>query len=139
MGDVTKRFIPHVPSVLTEGLAALPVTDRDLAAWAAEIRSHFEPELQDVAGGAARVLVRAVGHRIRRLRPETRMAEVVSWLKDAESRRSTSLDWVEILMAVEEELSTETTDVFAETLEQRTFREYVEHLHAHRRAAEPQH
>lgn len=63
------------------------------------------------------------------------MAEVISWLKDEENRRSASLDWVEVLMAVEEEVSSETTDVFAETIEQRTFGEYVEHLHDHRRAA----
>jgi hypothetical protein len=110
----------------------MPVTDRDLDAWAARVRPYFDPKLQDIAEAAAGVLVRAVGSRIKQLRPETPMAEVVGWLKD-ENRRSTSLDWVEIMMAVEERLSSETTDAFAETLEQRTFREYVEHLHAHRR------
>lgn len=59
------------------------------------------------------------------------MAEVLSWLK--EDARASSLDWVEILMAAEEEASSESTDAFAETLEQRTFREYVEHLNANRR------
>ena len=109
----------------------MPVTDRDLEAWAARIRPHFEARLQDIAEVVASVLVLYVGSRIKDLRPETRMAEVFSWLK--EDARGSSLDWVEILMAVEEEASSEATDAFAETLEQRTFREYLEHLHANRR------
>jgi hypothetical protein len=86
-----------------------------------------------MAEAVAAVLVLAVGSRIKQLRPETPMSEVFSWLKDDASPRPASLDWVEMLMAVEEEVSSEATDAFAETLEQRTFREYVEHLHAHRR------
>lgn len=57
--------------------------------------------------------------------------DVFTWLK-GEARR-TSLDWVEVFMAVEEEVSSQTTDAFAQTLEQRTFLEYVEHLYANRR------
>jgi hypothetical protein len=111
----------------------VPVTEQDLEAWAARIRPHFEPRLQDIAESAAGVLVRAVGSRVKQLRPETPMAKVFDWLKDDQSRRGASLDWVELLMAVEYEVSSEATDAFAETLEQRTFREYVEHLHAQRR------
>jgi hypothetical protein len=111
----------------------VPVTDQDLEVWAARIRPHFEPRLQGMAEAVAAVLVLAVGSRIKQLRPETPMSEVFSWLKDDASPRRTSLDWVEMLMAVEEEVSSEATDAFAETLEQRTFREYVEHLDAHRR------
>jgi hypothetical protein len=111
----------------------VPVTDQDLEAWAARIRPHFEPRLQDIAETAAGVLVLAVGSRVKELRPETPMVEVLAWLKDDANRRSTSLDWVEILMAVEKEVSSEATDAFAETLERRTFREYMEHLHDQRR------
>jgi hypothetical protein len=111
----------------------VPVTDHDLEAWAARIRPHFEPRLQDIAEAAAAVLVLGVGSRIKQLRPETPMGEVFSWLTDDASSRRTSVDWVEMLMAVEEEVSSESTDAFAKTLEQRTFREYVDHLHAHRR------
>ena len=91
---------------------------------------HTKPA---TATSAAGVLVLAVGSRVKELRPETPMSKVLDWLKDDANRRNTSLDWVELLMAVEEEVSSETTDAFAETLEQRTFREYVEHLHAQRR------
>jgi hypothetical protein len=59
------------------------------------------------------------------------MAEVLGWMK--EDTRVASLDWVEILMVIGAEVSSESTDAFAETLEHRTFREYVEHLHANRR------
>ena len=62
------------------------------------------------------------------------MEEVMLWLKDAEEQGSASLNWVEILMAMEEEASSEVSDAFAETIEQRSFREYVEQLHARRRA-----
>lgn len=113
----------------------MPLDDRDLERWAARVRPYFEPPLQDVAEGAAAVLVMGVGSRIKELRPETPMADVVSWLKDARDTGSASLDWVEMLMAVDEEVSSEVTDAFAETLEQRTFREYVEHLQANRRGA----
>jgi acyl carrier protein len=44
-----------------------------------------------------------------------------------------SLDWVELVMAMEEEIGCDLTDDFAETFEQRTFRELVEHLYANRR------
>jgi hypothetical protein len=61
------------------------------------------------------------------------MGEVLSWLEDEKRPGASSLDWVEILVATENEASSEATDAFAETLEQRTFREYVEHLYANQR------
>jgi hypothetical protein len=60
------------------------------------------------------------------------MADIVCWIKDSTGSPGASLDWVETLMAVEEGVSSEVTDEFAETLEQRTFGEYLEHLHARR-------
>lgn len=111
----------------------MPVTDRDIEAWAARIRPHFEPPLQDVAEVLAGVFAPAVGSRIKNLRPGTPMAEVVEWLKEAKKEGSASLDWVEVLMAAELEASSQSTDAFAENIEQRTFKEYVQHLCAQRR------
>lgn len=110
----------------------MAVSELDRQAWAARIRAHFEPELRDIAEAVAAALVEAVGPRIKQLRPETPMAEVLRWLKE-ERAGAGSLDWVELLMVIEEVVPSEVTDAFAETLEQRTFREYVEHLHANRR------
>ena len=39
-----------------------------------------------------------------------------------------SPDWVELLMVIEEEVSSEVTDDFAETIESRSFSEYVAHF-----------
>jgi hypothetical protein len=116
-------------------ITVVPVNDRDVEAWAARIRAHFEPRFQDIAESVALVFVDAVGPRIKDLRPGTRMGQVLSWLEDEKRSGASSLDWVEILVATQDEASSEATDAFAETLEQRTFREYVEHLYANQRGA----
>jgi acyl carrier protein len=108
----------------------MPVTERDFAAWAARIRPHFEPRLQDTAETVARMFAPSVGSKLKDLRPETRMEELLQWVK--ESGRS-SLDWVELIMFIEEELPSEVSDEFAESLELRTFRDFVEHLHSRRK------
>lgn len=61
------------------------------------------------------------------------MADVVSWLKEEASAIRSSPDWVEALIAIEEETSCDVTVAFPEFMEERSFREFVEHLHAHRR------
>jgi hypothetical protein len=99
---------------------------------AVRIRSRFQPHLQDIAEVTAAVLGRAIGAQAKHLYPETRMADIVQWLKDSTRSGRASLDWVEVLMEVEERASCELTDAFAETLERRTFGEYLEHLYAHR-------
>jgi uncharacterized protein (DUF2384 family) len=60
------------------------------------------------------------------------MGVVLSWLKAA-PRSFSDPDWVELLMAIEAEVSSEATDDFAESLEARTFAEYVAHLVSQRR------
>ena len=105
----------------------MPVTERDIEAWAARIRPHFPATQQDIAEIAARVIAAEVGPNVKALRPDTSMATVMSWLKETQ-RGVFSPDWVEILMAVELESKSEVTDAFAEALETRTFGEYIEHL-----------
>jgi hypothetical protein len=89
--------------------------------------------LQDLAEDVAAVLGHAIGAQVKHLYPETRMADIVCWLKESTGSLGASLDWVETLMAAEERVSSASTDEFAETLERRSFGEYLEHLHAHRR------
>jgi hypothetical protein len=106
-------------------------TDQEL--WAARVRLHFEPDLRDPAEEVARILVPVVGRRIKELRPETHMGEILRWLKDQTSVLTSSLDWVELMMMIEEQMGTEITDEFAERLEEHAFREFVVHLVGNRR------
>jgi acyl carrier protein len=113
----------------------MPVTEEDLEAWARWVGLHFEPPLKETAVAVAYAVVRTVGVRPTLLRPETPMREITAWLQEAKDSGLASLEMVELLMLIEEETRCDLTDEFAETLEQRTFGEYVSHLHAHRRAA----
>ena len=110
----------------------MAITDQDLAAFAARIRPHFPVSQRDTAETAAYCLATAVGQRIRELRPETSMSTVLAWLKAA-PKGFCSPDWVELLMVIEEEVSSEVTDDFAETIESRSFSEYVAHLVSQKR------
>jgi acyl carrier protein len=83
----------------------------------------------------ASVVVRGIGVRPTLLRPETPMREIIAWFQESKNSGLASLEMVELFMLIEEELRCDLTDEFAETLEQRTFGEYVSHLHAHGRAA----
>ena len=110
----------------------MAVDSRDIAAWAARIRPHFSPAEQDTAESAASWLATSIGPKVKELRPDTSMGTVLSWLKAA-PRGFADPDWVELLMAIESEVSSELTDPFAETLETRTFSEYVAHLVSQKR------
>ena len=110
----------------------MAVDDQDIAAWAARIRPHFSIAEQDIAEVAAFWFATNVGSRVKDLRPDTSMSVVISWLKTA-PRGLTEPDWVELLMAIEEEVASEASDEFAETLESRSFAEYVAHLAAKKR------
>jgi hypothetical protein len=105
---------------------------QDFAAWAARIRPHFSPVEQDTAEVAAQWLATSIGSKVKELRPDTSMNVVLSWLKAA-PRSFSDPDWVELLMAIEAEVSSEATDDFAESLEARTFAEYVAHLVSQKR------
>lgn len=109
----------------------MAIDARDIGAWAARIRPHFPAPMQDTAEAAAYWLATAIGPQVKDLRPDTRMATVLGWLKVA-PRRFSDPDWVELLMAIEAEVSSEISDAFAETIEHRTFREYIGHLVAQR-------
>jgi hypothetical protein len=60
------------------------------------------------------------------------MSTVLAWLKAAPNGHC-SADWVELLMVIENEVSSEVTDEFAETIESRSFSEYVAHLVSQKR------
>jgi hypothetical protein len=110
----------------------MAITDQDLAALAARIRPHFPESQQDTAEAAAYCLATAIGPRIRELRPNTSMSTILAWLKASPSDFS-SPNWVELLMVIEDEVSSEVTDDFAETLESRSFSEYIAHLVSQKR------
>ena len=110
----------------------MPVDQQDVAAWAARIRPHFSAPHQDTAEAAAFWIATSVGSKVRDLRPDTSMATVLSWLKSA-PHSLMDPDWVELLMAIEAEVSSEVSAEFAETIESRTFAEYVSHLVAKKR------
>jgi hypothetical protein len=110
----------------------MAIDDRDLAAWAARIRPHFSVAEQDTAEAAAYWFATSIGSKVKELRPDTSMGAVLSWLKAA-PRGFSGLDWVELLMALEAEASSEVTDEFAEKIETRTFADYVSHLAARKR------
>jgi len=105
---------------------------QDFAAWAARIRPHFSMAEQDTAEAAAYWLATSIGSKVKELRPDTSMGVVIAWLKAA-PRSFADPDWVELLMAIESEVSSEATDDFAESLEARTFGEYVAHLVSQKR------
>jgi hypothetical protein len=110
----------------------MAITDQDLAAYAARIRPHFPAAQQDTAEAVAYCLASVVGPKIKELKPDTSMSTVLAWLKETPSGLC-SPDWVELLMAIELEVSSEVTDDFAETLESRRFSEYVAHLVSQKR------
>ena len=95
------------------------LTPQDLQAFAARIRAHFEPPLQDVAEEVALQIARTAGGRTKDLRPHTTLNEIVSWLG------TDSLDKVEAMMAIEEELLFELSDGDAERSANITFRDWV--------------
>lgn len=105
----------------------MPFDEADVQAWAGRVRPYFPSAEQDTAEVAAYWFATVVGSQVKALRPETSMTTVLSWIKSA-PRGFLEANWVETLMAVEEEVWSAVTDTFAETLETRTFGEYVHHL-----------
>ena|SRR6186713_1852211 len=101
----------------------MAVTQHDIEQFAARIRPHFPPQLRDIAFDLAHAIARVVGARVKLLRPETTLAEIFAWLAESDS---SSLDQVEWIMALEEELGLEVPDELAARIDQATFRELVE-------------
>jgi acyl carrier protein len=102
------------------------LTNEDLQAFAARVRPHFEPPSQDFAEEFALLIAQTAGARAKELRPETTLDEILEWIG------SGSLDRVEAVMAIEEELGFEIPDEDAGRSSVTTFRQLVT-LIAHKR------
>lgn len=106
----------------------MAITEHDIEQFAARIRLHFEPELRDIAFDLAHAFARVVGSKVKLLRPETRIAEIFSWVSEPEPESSSgSLDQVEQIMAIEVEFGIELPDELAGHFDSVTFRELVEY------------
>lgn len=108
--------------------------DTDQQLWAARIRLHFEPHLRDIAEEVARIFVPVIGARVKELRRDTRMSEVLGWFEERRKLLNSSLDWVELIMSLEEIVQSEVSDEFAERFADHTLHELVVHLDAKRKA-----
>jgi acyl carrier protein len=103
------------------------VTERDVELFAARIRPHFPPEQRDIAYQLAYDIARLAGPKVKLLRPDTTIDEIWSWMAKEEPFGAGSLDKVEAIMALEEELGLEVPDKLASRSDRATFRELVEH------------
>jgi acyl carrier protein len=95
------------------------LTNQDLHAFAASIRPYFAPRLQDIAEEFALLIAQTAGVRAKELRPETTLEEVFGWLG------TDSLDSVELMMVIEEQLGFEVPDEDAKRGAVTTFRQLV--------------
>ena len=112
----------------------MAVTEHDIEQYAARIRLHFAPQLRDVAYDLAYGIAKLVGAKVKSLRPETTLAEILHWLQEDNPFPSDSLDQVEWVMAMEEEFEFEMPDTFAAKTATTTFRDLVEHVARKRRS-----
>ena len=111
----------------------MPSSQADIELYAARIRLHFSPELRDTTSEPALGIARIVGVRAKDLRPEARLAEIFHWFHREEPFPA-SLDQVEWVMALEEELGIDMPDDLAAKPELTTFYDLVLHR-ARKRAA----
>jgi hypothetical protein len=115
----------------------MAITEADVEMFAARIRAYFPPELHDTAFSLALSIARIVGPRVKLLRPETTLDEIIEWLGPHYVRGKDSLDNVELIMAIEEDLGVAfmLPDEMASKSDTATFRELVESVAAKERAA----
>jgi hypothetical protein len=113
------------------------VTDTDVEMFAARIRAYFQPELRETAFSLALAIARVVGAKAKTLRPETTLDEIIEWLEPHYVGDKDSLEKVELVMAMEEELGVSFVlpDDFGGSTDIATFRELVQHVAANERAA----
>ena len=111
----------------------MAVTEHDIEQYAARIRLHFAAELRDVAYDLAYGIAKLVGPKVKSLRPETTLDEILSWLQEDNPFPTGSLDQVEWILAMEVEFEFELPDAFAAKTATTTFRELVEHVARKRR------
>ncbi len=110
----------------------MALTRDDIEAFARRIRPHFPEQLRDTAEELALLVAKRGGPRAKDLRPETPLTDFYRWIDEEGSsasdtgERSDSLDTVELVMALEEELQIEFSDEFARKRSLQTFADLVE-------------
>lgn len=115
----------------------MAITETDIEMYAARVRAHFPPELRDTAFALAFSIARIVGPKTKELRAETTFDEIVEWLGPHYVWGKDSLDKVERVMAVEEELGEAFVlpDELAARSGTLTFADLVRHIAAKKRTA----
>jgi hypothetical protein len=115
----------------------MAITETDVELYAARIRPHFPPELRETAYLLALPIARVVGAKAKLLRPETTIDEILEWLGPHYAQGKDSLDKVEMIMAMEEDLGEAFVipDELASRTDTVTFRELVQYVAAQKRAA----
>src|SRR5687767_13897031 len=82
----------------------MAITETDVELLAARIRPHFPPELRETAYSLALSIARVVGIKAKLLRPDTPIDEILEWIGPHYAQGKDSLDKVETIMAMEEDL-----------------------------------
>ena len=115
----------------------MAITEADVELYAARIRPHFPPELREAAYSLAIPIARIVGPKAKLLRPETTIDEILDWLSPHYAQGKDSLDKVEMIMAMEEDLGDAfiLPDELTSRTDTMTFRELVQYVAAKKRAA----
>jgi hypothetical protein len=115
----------------------MAITETDVDLYAARIRGHFPPELREPAYSLALHIARITGTKAKLLRPETTIDEILEWLGPHYVQGKDSLDKVEMIMAMEEDLGAAFVlpDELASRTDTMTFLELVQHVAAKKRAA----
>jgi acyl carrier protein len=106
----------------------MAIDDDDIYLFASRIRPHFPPELRETAFELAYAIARFAGVKAKELRPETTLDEILAWMKLEWPQPKDSLDAIEWVMALEEELedSFALPDDLAGRTDTATFAELVE-------------
>jgi len=113
----------------------MAVTETDVEMYAARIRAHFPPELRDTAYAVALSIARMVGPKVKELRPETTLDEIIAWVGPHFAEGKEWLDKVEMVIAIEEELGDPFVlpDELAARSDTATFADLVRHVAAEAR------
>jgi hypothetical protein len=114
----------------------MAISETDVEMFAARIRPYFPPELRDTAFSLALSIARVLGAKAKLLRPETTLDEIIEWLGPHYVEGKDSLDKVELIMAIEEDLGAAFVlpDEWASRSNTATFRELVQHVATKQRA-----
>ena len=115
----------------------MEITEADIELYAARIRPHFPPELRETAYTLALSIARTAGATSKLLRPETTLEEILIWVGPHYVQGKDSLDKVEAIMSMEEDLGAAFVlpDELASRTDTLSFRELVQYVAAQKRAA----